>query len=352
MPETWSKTYFQWMRNIEPWCVSRQLWWGHQIPAWYGPDGHCYVAETEAEATKEAIARYTAEGYSLEDINTMRLGEGEGPLLVRDEDVLDTWFSSALWPFSTLGWPEKTPALAKHYPTSVLVTAHDIIFFWVARMMMMGTHFMKEVPFSDVYIHALVLDEKGQKMSKSKGNVIDPLTLIDKYGADALRFTLAAMAAQGRNIRLSEARVEGYRNFGTKLWNAARFCEMNGCAFDPGFDPKTAKETLNQWVIHEAGKAAAEATSALETYRFNDAAGALYKFVWNVFCDWHLELTKPILLEARQRRQSRNAKSDRMGAERDLETAPPVHAVCDGRTLGGDGGAQVGAHHRRLAEGG
>ncbi|HNR76191.1 MAG TPA: valine--tRNA ligase, partial [Parvularculaceae bacterium] len=184
VPENWTKTYFQWMRNIEPWCVSRQLWWGHQIPAWYGPDGHIYVAETEEEATKEAIKRYAQEGYSLEDINNMRRHEGgEGPLLVRDEDVLDTWFSSALWPFSTLGWPDETPELKSHYPTSVLVTAFDIIFFWVARMMMMGCHFMKEVPFKDVYIHALVLDEKGQKMSKSKGNVIDPLVLIDKYGA-------------------------------------------------------------------------------------------------------------------------------------------------------------------------
>jgi len=299
VPENWTKTYYQWMRNIEPWCVSRQLWWGHQIPAWYGPDGHVYVAETEEEATKEAIKRYAAEGYSLEDINNMRRHEGgEGPLLVRDEDVLDTWFSSALWPFSTLGWPDETPELKAHYPTSVLVTAFDIIFFWVARMMMMGCHFMKEIPFKDVYIHALVLDEKGQKMSKSKGNVIDPLVLIDKYGADALRFTLAAMAAQGRNIRLSEARVEGYRNFGTKLWNAARFCEMNECAFDPAFDPSVAKETLNKWIIHEAGRCAAETTAALETYRFNDAAGSIYRFVWNVFCDWHLELAKPILMGA------------------------------------------------------
>ena len=296
VPENWEKTYFQWMRNIEPWCVSRQLWWGHQIPAWYGPDGRVFVAETEEEATRDAIVRLTAEGYSLEDINAMRSGEGEGPLLVRDEDVLDTWFSSALWPFSTLGWPAQTPELAARYPTSVLVTAFDIIFFWVARMMMMGAHFMKGVPFKDVYIHALVLDEKGQKMSKSKGNVIDPLTLIDKYGADALRFTLAAMAAQGRNIRLSEARVEGYRNFGTKLWNAARFCEMNECRFDPAFDPASAEETLNQWIVHEAGLAAAETTAALESYRFNDAAGAMYKFVWNVFCDWHLELAKPILM--------------------------------------------------------
>ena len=299
VPENWTKTYFQWMRNIEPWCVSRQLWWGHQIPAWYGPDGHVFVAETEEEAAKQAIIRYTEEGYSLEDINNMRRHEaGEGPLLARDEDVLDTWFSSALWPFSTLGWPEKTPELARRYPTDVLITAHDIIFFWVARMMMMGTHFMKKVPFRDVYIHALVLDEKGQKMSKSKGNVIDPLTLIDKYGADALRFTLAAMAAQGRNIRLSEARVEGYRNFGTKLWNAARFCEMNECVFDPAFDPEAAKEILNQWIIHEAGRCAREAMAALETYRFNEAAGAIYKFAWNVFCDWHLELAKPILMGA------------------------------------------------------
>ena len=255
-----------------------------------------FVAETEEEAFKEAVIKYTEEGYTLEDIDAMARGEGEGPLLVRDEDVLDTWFSSALWPFSTLGWPDDTPQLKLHYPTSVLVTAFDIIFFWVARMMMMGVHFMKEAPFKDVYIHALVLDEKGQKMSKSRGNVIDPLTLIDKYGADALRFTLAAMAAQGRNIRLSEARIEGYRNFGTKLWNAARFCEMNECAFDPAFDAASVRETLNQWIIHEAARAAEETTLALETYRFNDAAGALYKFVWNVLCDWHLELAKPILM--------------------------------------------------------
>ena len=303
VPENWAKTYFQWMRNIQPWCVSRQLWWGHQIPAWYGPDGHCFVAETEEEAMEEAIARYSAEGYSREEIEKMLTGEGEGPLIVRDEDVLDTWFSSALWPFSTLGWPEETPELKKYYPTSALVTAFDIIFFWVARMMMMGLHFMKDghghpvIPFKDVYIHALVLDEKGQKMSKSKGNVIDPLVLIDKYGADALRFTLAAQAAQGRNIRLSEARVEGYRNFGTKLWNASRFCEMNGCVSDPAFDPASAKDALNQWIVHEANACIAEATAALETYRFNDAAGAVYRFTWNVFCDWYVELSKPALLD-------------------------------------------------------
>ncbi len=309
VPENWTKTYFQWMRNIEPWCVSRQLWWGHQIPAWYGPDGHCFVAETEDEARKEAIARYTAEGYTLEEVDKMVRGEGEGPLLVRDEDVLDTWFSSALWPFSTLGWPEKTAALEKHYPTATLVTAFDIIFFWVARMMMMGLHFTKEIPFRDVYIHALVLDEKGQKMSKSKGNVIDPLLLIDKYGADALRFTLAAQAAQGRNIRLSEARVEGYRNFGTKLWNAARFCEMNECVSDPAFDPASAKDVLNQWIVHEANLCAKEVTEALEGYRFNDAAGAIYKFAWNVFCDWYVELAKPLLFDGGEAEKAETRKT-------------------------------------------
>ncbi len=296
VPENWTKTYYQWMKNIEPWCISRQLWWGHRIPAWYGPDGHVFVAENEDEATKEAIQKYTAEGYSLEEINDMRRHEHDGaPLLVQDEDVLDTWFSSALWPFSTLGWPEDTSELKKHYPTSVLVTAFDIIFFWVARMMMQGVHFMKDVPFHTVYIHALVLDEHGAKMSKSKGNVIDPLVLIDKFGADALRFTLAAQAAQGRNIRLSESRVEGYRNFSTKLWNAARFCEMNECKPDPDFDPAKATLTLNQWIIHEANQCAADVTREIEAYRFNDAAGAIYRFIWSVFCDWYLELAKPVM---------------------------------------------------------
>jgi len=225
--------------------------------------------------------------------------------LARDEDVLDTWFSSALWPFSTLGWPDKTPELARFYPTSTLVTGFDIIFFWVARMMMMGLHFMQKerpgapleevVPFHDVYIHALVRDASGAKMSKSKGNVIDPLALIDEYGADALRFTLAAMAAQGRDIKLSTQRVEGYRNFATKLWNAARFAEMNGCATIAKFDPKTATETLNRWIAHETARAAAEITEAIEAYRFNDAANAAYRFVWNIYCDWYLELAKPLL---------------------------------------------------------
>ncbi|MFO1089726.1 MAG: valine--tRNA ligase [Hyphomicrobiales bacterium] len=278
VPKNWEKTYFEWMRNIQPWCISRQLWWGHQIPAWYGPDEKVFVAETEAEAQAAADAHY-----------------GKAVPLKRDEDVLDTWFSSALWPFSTLGWPDQTPELARHYKTDVLVTGFDIIFFWVARMMMMGLHFMQEVPFHTVYIHALVRDEKGQKMSKSKGNVIDPLDLIDQYGADALRFTLAAMAAQGRDIKLSTQRVEGYRNFTTKLWNAARFCEMQGCTLDPAFDPKSAALPLNRWILGALAKAEATARKAIEEYRFNDAAGALYQFVWNVFCDWYLELSKPVL---------------------------------------------------------
>ncbi len=224
-----------------------------------------------------------------------RAKRGEGVTLTRDEDVLDTWFSSALWPFSTLGWPEETPELARYYPTNVLVTGFDIIFFWVARMMMMGLHFMGEVPFRDVYIHALVRDEKGAKMSKSKGNVIDPLHLIDDYGADALRFTLAAMAAQGRDIKLSTQRVEGYRNFATKLWNASRFAEINGCARVEGYDPRANKITLNRWIVGEAARTIAEVSAAIDAYRFNDAANAAYRFVWNIFCDWYLELAKPLL---------------------------------------------------------
>ena len=279
VPKSWEATYFNWMENIQPWCISRQLWWGHQIPAWYGPDGKVFVALTEAEAKAAADAHY-----------------GKDTPLIRDEDVLDTWFSSALWPFSTLGWPDETPELKRYYPTDVLVTGFDIIFFWVARMMMMGLRFMREVPFRTVYIHALVRDERGAKMSKSKGNVIDPLELIDQYGADALRFTLAALAVQGRDVKLATQRVEGYRNFATKLWNACRFAEMNGCVTVPGFDPKGVKETLNRWIAHEAAQAAAETTAAIEAYRFNDAANAVYRFVWNIFCDWYLELAKPVLL--------------------------------------------------------
>jgi valyl-tRNA synthetase len=278
VPETWTKTYYQWMRNIEPWCISRQLWWGHRIPAWYGPDGHVFVEEKEDAAQSAARKHY-----------------GKEVALRQDDDVLDTWFSSGLWPFSTLGWPDKTAELKKFYPTSVLVTAHDIIFFWVARMMMLGLHFMKEVPFHEVYIHALVRDAKGQKMSKSKGNTMDPLDLIDKFGADALRFTLAAMAAQGRDIKLSEQRIEGYRNFGTKLWNAARFAQMNECAVWDQYDPRSPEQTVNRWIVGETAKAAAAVTRELEARRFNEAAGALYKFVWNIYCDWYLEFIKPLL---------------------------------------------------------
>ncbi|MFK0683241.1 valine--tRNA ligase [Ochrobactrum sp. BD67] len=279
VPKNWEKTYFDWMENIQPWCVSRQLWWGHQIPAWYGPDGKCFVEKSEAEAKASARAHY-----------------GEDVALERDTDVLDTWFSSALWPFSTLGWPDKTPELATYYPTSVLVTGFDILFFWVARMMMMGLHFMEEIPFHTVYLHALVRDKNGAKMSKSKGNVIDPLELMDEYGADALRFTLAIMAAQGRDVKLDPARIAGYRNFGTKLWNATRFAQMNGVKLDAGFKPENAKLAVNRWILTELTKATRAVTEGIATYRFNEAAGAAYRFVWNQFCDWYLELLKPIFM--------------------------------------------------------
>lgn len=274
VPKSWENTYFQWMRNIQPWCISRQLWWGHQIPAWYDDDGKVYVAETEAEAQAEA---------------------GAGVKLTRDDDVLDTWFSSALWPFSTLGWPENNEAVKRYYPAETLITGFDIIFFWVARMMMMGMHFMGDVPFKKVYIHALVRDEKGQKMSKTKGNVIDPLDIIDEYGADALRFTLTALAAQGRDVKLGAARVEGYRNFATKLWNASRFCEMNGCALKLDYNPKSAKHTLNRWILSELAVVSESVAASLKAYRYNDAAMALYHFTWGTFCDWYIEFTKPLL---------------------------------------------------------
>jgi valyl-tRNA synthetase len=311
----WEATFFNWMDNIQPWCISRQLWWGHQIPAWYGwaLDGNqisiaktqVFVAESEAEALQQARDYYKKDvvlvGGLDESLGLVGFGSDTPPETLpvwRDEDVLDTWFSSALWPFSTLGWPDETPALKRYYPTDVLVTGFDIIFFWVARMMMMGLQFMHDVPFRTVYIHALVRDERGAKMSKSKGNVIDPLDLIGEYGADALRFTLAAMAAQGRDIKLSTQRVEGYRNFATKLWNAARFAEMNACVTVPDFDPSRARETLNRWIAYETQKAAREITAAIEAYKFNDAAGAAYRFAWNIFCDWYLELAKPVLTGA------------------------------------------------------
>ncbi|MCW9035895.1 MAG: valine--tRNA ligase [Rhodospirillales bacterium] len=274
VPKHWENTYYEWMRNIQPWCISRQIWWGHQVPAWYDAEGNIYVEETLEEAQAKA---------------------GAGVELTRDSDVLDTWFSSALWPFSTLGWPDQTPELKRYYPTDVLVTGFDIIFFWVARMMMMGLHFMGDVPFTTIYIHALVRDEKGQKMSKSKGNIIDPLDIIAKYGTDSLRFTLAAMAAQGRDIKLAESRVEGYRNFVTKMWNASRYCEMNECHPVENFDPASCNLTVNKWIVGKTLDTADKVSEAIEAYRFNDSANAIYQFAWGTFCDWYLEFSKPIL---------------------------------------------------------
>jgi valyl-tRNA synthetase len=310
VPKNWKKTYFDWMENIQPWCISRQLWWGHQIPAWYGPDDGVFCALTEEEAKAAAEKHYgravevveksafttrvILESTWLEN-NKTRFDATPVPLH-RDEDVLDTWFSSALWPFSTLGWPDETSELKRFYPTSALVTGFDIIFFWVARMMMMGLHFMPDVPFADVYIHRLVRDEKGAKMSKSKGNVVDPLGIIDEYGADALRFTLARNVASGHDIRLGPQDVENNRNFATKLWNAARFAEMNGCATAAAFDPNSVKETINQWIVTQFSDTLAQVELALSDYRFNDAANRIYQFVWNFYCDWYLEFTKPILL--------------------------------------------------------
>jgi valyl-tRNA synthetase len=276
VPRQWENTFFAWMRDIQPWCISRQLWWGHRIPAWYGPDGKVFVAHDEAQAQAQADAHY-----------------GRPTPVTQDEDVLDTWFSSALWPFSTLGWPEQTAELRKYYPTDVLVTGFDIIFFWVARMMMMGLHFMGEVPFKTVYIHGLVRDERGQKMSKSKGNVIDPLNLIDAYGADALRYSVAASAGQGRDVKLGPAKVEANRSFVTKLWNAARFCEMNGVKPNPQFRPEQARLPLSRWILDAANSAIAEATAALDAFRINDYANICWHFAWGDFCDWFLEFAKP-----------------------------------------------------------
>jgi valyl-tRNA synthetase len=278
VPKNWEKTYFEWMRNIQPWCVSRQLWWGHRIPAWYGPDGKPFVAETAEEAARQAEAHY-----------------GRPTELKQDEDVLDTWFSSGLWPFSTMGWPEKTSDLARFYPTHTLITGFDIIFFWVARMMMQGIHFTGEVPFKRVFINALVRDATGAKMSKSKGNVMDPLELVDEFGADALRFTLTAMSGQARDIKLSKQRIEGYRNFGTKLWNATRFTQMNGCARAPGFDPSKVKVALNRWIVGETTRTAQAVTAALADCGFGEGSEALYRFIWNQYCDWYVELAKPLL---------------------------------------------------------
>ncbi|WP_425984475.1 valine--tRNA ligase [Brevundimonas sp. TWP1-2-1b1] len=310
-PKSYEKIYFEWLRNIEPWCISRQLWWGHQIPAWYGPGlddngawslangealpRHTFVAETEEEVLQAASNFYKMPVRlgTREEWSASFWAGGDDVVIFRDPDVLDTWFSSALWPFSTMGWPDKTEDLERFYPTSDLVTAADIIFFWVARMMMMGQHFMGEVPFKRVIINGLVRDEKGQKMSKSKGNVIDPLGIIDELGADPLRFTMAILSGT-RDIKLSKQRIEGYRNFGTKLWNAARFSQMNEARRVEGFDPATVEQTINRWIRGELTKAERAVSEAIEGGRFDDAAGALYRFVWNVFCDWYLELAKPV----------------------------------------------------------
>ncbi len=278
VPKSYEKTYFEWMRNIQPWCISRQLWWGHQMPIWYGPDGEIFCEENVDEAQAAADKHY---GRHVE--------------LTRETDVLDTWFSSGLWAFSTLGWPDKTEFLDTFYPTSVLVTGFDIIFFWVARMMMMSMYMMKKVPFKKCYIHGLVRDEQGRKMSKSKGNTVDPMETIEKYGADALRFFMAAMETQGRDINMSESRIAGYRNFATKLWNAARFGEMNEAAMPQGFEPSSVKHAVNKWIIAKAQEATREVTENLNSYRFSDAANAVYQFVWGSFCDWYIEMIKPIL---------------------------------------------------------
>jgi valyl-tRNA synthetase len=279
IPESWVHTYYHWLENIQPWCISRQLWWGHRIPAWYGPDQTIFVAVSEDDAKKQAQAHY-----------------GKDVPLIQDEDVLDTWFSSALWPFLTLGWPAETPELKRHYPSDVLITGNDIIFFWVARMMMMGLYFKKEVPFKKIFMHALVRDEKGQKMSKSKGNVIDPLELVDRYGADALRFAIAALTTPGRDVRFSESTVEGYRNFVTKLWNATRFSLQNNCTISKDFEASACKLSLNQWIVSEVYKLTCSLNDALERFRFDEAASLLYHFIWGKFCDWYIEFSKPLLI--------------------------------------------------------
>lgn len=283
VPDHWNATYFEWLHNIQPWCISRQIWWGHQIPAWFGPDQKIFVAETEADAQAQAIKHY---GHEVD--------------LVQETDVLDTWFSSALWPFSTLGWPEKTLEMKRYYPTDVLDTGFDIIFFWVARMMMMGLHFTGQVPFKTVYIHALVRDEKGTKMAKSKGNTLDPLTLSDKYGCDALRYTLASLAVPGRDLKLGESRIQGSRNFMTKLWNAARFLEMNGCVYEKEFAPLNATLVVNRWIISEFAALAGKVYRAIEAYRFDEAAADLYKFLWGTYCDFYLEFLKPIFANSEE----------------------------------------------------
>ena len=277
-PENWKKTFFQWMENIEPWCISRQIWWGHRIPAWYDEKNNIYVAKDEKEAILLAKKKNKNKYIKLR----------------QETDVLDTWFSSALWPFATLGWPTKTKELRKFYPTSVLVTGFDIIFFWVARMLMMGNYFQKLTPFKKVYVHALVRDEKGQKMSKSKGNVIDPLELIKEYGADSLRFTLISMASPGRDVKLSKDRIIGNRNFITKIWSANNFLKLNKCKYEKQKNLKSIKLPINQWIFNEFIETQTLVTKNIENFRFDEAARHVYKFVWHSYCDWYLEFLKPV----------------------------------------------------------
>ena len=288
VPKSWEKTFFNWMENIQPWCVSRQLWWGHRIPAWYDADGKVYVAEDEAAA--QALA-------------------GAGVALTQDNDVLDTWFSSALWPFGTLGWPDQTEALKRHYPNDVLISGFDILFFWDARMAMQGMHFMKEVPWKTLYLHGLVRAADGQKMSKSKGNVVDPLILMDKYGADALRFFMAAMESQGRDVKMDERRVEGYRNFATKLWNAARFCQSNGIGASTTLRAPEASLAVNKWIIGEVVETLAKLNKAFDEYRFDAMADAIYQFAWGTFCDWYLELIKPTFVDGEKGEMDEESKA-------------------------------------------
>ena len=279
VPKQWEKTFFNWMENIKPWCISRQLWWGHQIPAWYGPDGQTFVSMNIQEAQKQA------NNYYKKDV-----------ILKQDGDVLDTWFSSALWTFSTLDWPDYNYELKRFYPGNVLVTGFDIIFFWVARMMMMGSYFMKKTPFRDVYIHPLIRDEKGQKMSKSKGNIIDPLNLLNKYGADTLRFTLIALLNPGRDVKLSESRIKGYKSFTNKIWNAANFLNLNNCKYNPDFDYKNIKSSLNQWLLNNLFTTKNNIEKHIKDYAFHEIAYDIYHFVWHEYCDWFIELSKSTFL--------------------------------------------------------
>ena len=291
IPKTWENTFFEWMNNIEPWCISRQLWWGHRIPAWYAADGSIFVGKTLDEVKIQAFNKY---GTNIE--------------LKQDPDVLDTWFSSGLWPFSTLGWPENSNELSKYYPGDILVTGFDIIFFWVARMMMLGIHFMDKSPFKEVYVHALVRDSKGNKMSKSKGNVVNPLVLMDEYGADTIRFSLIALATQGRDIKLAEDRIVGYRNFITKVHNASKFLEINGCVLDVEFDIKLIQKPISLWIVNLLYETADNVSSEIESYRFNEAANSAYHFVWHNFCDWYLEIVKSILsdIDSEENKEIRN----------------------------------------------